>query len=319
MMKLLGLLIVVLVAITAGCAQTRDDDYFRVSSSEPRLRGDGEEYLPPSIGDWNRDGEVREYTTAQLSNLVGDDESLFRAYGARKAWSADYPGPDGRNQVKAHLFVMRSPIDAFGIFSRYRTPESAAFQVGSEGFREDNLVAFYHKHFFMKLIADDGADYESLKELAEMFSIHIMAGDEPERPRELRLLSDKGIQRGTETYFASSVLGHNYLPKGLMAKYIYDGEEVTTYLVVFDSMEAAESAFNRGRSEWHGDRQYMELHEVYAPWGEFEEIIAIGHPATGWTAFSYIDRFMVITRGEREAAIGQTSHLWLYLIYAVED
>ena len=318
-MKTLKIAAIICVALLAGCASGPKDSMFVAPARPIALRGDGDTYLPESFAGWRRDGAAREFALENINQLVRDDASMYSSYGVRRAWSARYNSPDGRGTVEARLFVMRSLLDSFGVFSRLRGEGSTEMSLGVEGFREGDVIAFYHSHYFMQLIQDDRTSPHLLNELAGNFSTHIVAGRERVKPKELILLSEKGMRKGSESYIASNVLGLDYLPKGLSAEYEVNGAPVTSHLVVFNNAQEAERAFIRSRNEWHRDGMHLEMHEVFAFWGASEEVIAIGHPATDWTAFSHIDRFLIISRGPHTEAISQTSHQWLYLVYTVKE
>ena len=100
-----------------------------------------EDFLPPSCAPgWAMEGRVATYTPENLYQYINGEAEIYLPYGFKKAACVRYikaSTPSGRPQEKGmgvNIFEMGSPLDAFGIYSNFRSSTLPPLKVGAEGF-----------------------------------------------------------------------------------------------------------------------------------------------------------------------------------------
>jgi hypothetical protein len=124
---------------------------------------------------------------------------------------------------------MGSDQGAFGIYSMGRRPDSPAVDWGSEGFADGNAAQAFQGRIFVHGVTD----YE---EPSAVSALHGMIRDvtgkitgESSWPAVLDPLPDHSLVPRSEQYVAADLLGHAFLPGGVLARYRLDGHEARLF------------------------------------------------------------------------------------------
>jgi hypothetical protein len=231
----LALVAAILAAIVTGCApdgrptdeEAAADDGGRLTAEDAR-GGPPEETadepaakLPDGFGaDWTPDGPTKAYTEDNLFELINGEAELYWPYDFQRCWARDYVKEDGR--VMAHVFLMGSHLDAFGIYSTYRQePDEEAIGAGSSG---DGLqLVAYKGPYFVRIqgAGEFGGDPQpTLRACGGAIAALLDGAESP--PEELERILVEGVDAGSVQYIADSLLGYEFFKEGLMAR--TDGE-----------------------------------------------------------------------------------------------
>jgi hypothetical protein len=206
------------------------------------------EKLLPSAGfsrGWALDGKVTTYTKETLYTYINGEAELYMPYGFSTLISALYTkqGDSGAALV-ADIFQMGSMIDAFGIYSYYRGPETEKVKTGSDGFIDESQLMFYKDRYFVRLSASgDNPERDVFMSCAEAIATKIPGKSGP--PEELALLKVPGLVPGSEKYTAQSVLGYAFFKKGLTADGSLSGKPVKAFVILDKSARDATNTFNK--------------------------------------------------------------------------
>jgi hypothetical protein len=216
-------------------------------SAAPTAVG-AETLLPPSgfSKGWAMEGKAEVFTPETLYKHINGEAELYLPYGFEKLEFALYTkGRDGQQALAVDIYKMRSLLDAFGIYSNYRDPDSEPVKIGAEGFATDAQLMFYQDRYFVQLSASgSGApDREAFIACAGAIAKKLPAP--LVRPGELALLRQPNVVKGTEKYVAVSLLGYKFFNRGMVAQATLDGKTVKAFIVLNDSTGAAQDVFDQ--------------------------------------------------------------------------
>ncbi|HVN95122.1 MAG TPA: DUF6599 family protein [Syntrophorhabdaceae bacterium] len=194
---------------------------------------------------WTVDGNVNRYTRENLYTHIDGEAELYMPYGFSGLESVLYKKMDNpKVALQADIFRMGSPIDAFGVYSYYRDPDSETVNIGAEGFIDDSQLMFYKDLYFVHLAASgDNPDRADFLACAEAIARRLPGGSAT--PRELDLIKFPGVLPHTEKYTAQSVLGYAFFKKGLTAEAVLAGRPVKMFVILDGSDKEAADTFNR--------------------------------------------------------------------------
>lgn len=221
---------------------------------------------PPSALDgWTvAEGPV-ELSPDGLWEYLDGGAPLYLGYGFRRLVHVRYQLDDDEfASITLDVFDMGSELGAFGIYGSGRPPGAEFKHWGAEGYRSGYVAAAWKgSHFVHAEAGDDRAVLiEKLESLVAGVCDEIV-GD-PAFPKILGWLPAEGLVAHSERYIAEDLLGHSFLPGGVLADYEIDGRRVKLF---FSDLESAEGA----------DEAIAKLRDHRSKWGE----ILSEHPAVG--------------------------------------
>jgi hypothetical protein len=189
---------------------------------------------PPSCApDWIMDGEIATYTPDTLYKLIDGEAELYLPYGFRNVRTVRYIDPVHKgNGLVVSVFEMGSLLDAFGIYSNYRDPETKAAGVGAQGFIEESQLMFYQGRYFVQITASGSATQEPSFFTACAAAVSRRLPADTERPKELAYLKVAGLVPSSEKYYADSLLGYGFFGRGLTAEVRLNGALVKAFVVL---------------------------------------------------------------------------------------
>lgn len=231
-------------AVRAEDAQAPDDAAATVRNALP---------LPGFAEAWAVADEIGEYDAGSLFKYINGEADLYYPYGFQRAASALYQRRDDPSvSIDAGVFRMGSALDAFGIYSNYRSGSAEPADVGAEGNVSDQQLVFHQDTYFVRLTAVGSADEPraALLACAKAIAARLPASDGP--LEELALIQAEGVDTRTAVYIAESLLGFAFLPRGLLADADVDcGERAR----VFVSIGASD---DEGRASLAEYKAYLE-------------------------------------------------------------
>jgi hypothetical protein len=210
--------------------------------------------------------------TLAAEPIVHDEESLYAylngaapqylSYGFQTMAHARYSyGGDAMASVTVDVYDMGSELGAYGIFTSGRSRSALPREWGADGYRHGNAAATRKGRYYVHAIADDERSEltETLERLVGETAASIPG--ETAQPAILSLLPTGGLVSNTDTYVAQDLLGHSFLPGGMMAAYASDAGEGQLFFSDLGGETEAIDALER-------------LREHESRWGEVGEDIA---------------------------------------------
>jgi hypothetical protein len=154
--------------------------------------------------------------------------------------------------MDVEIYLMGSPLDAFGMFANYRQKEGRALPFGSGSNLSGSQLFFYQGRYFVHIQTTGGAaaDPAALAECGMTVAARLPAT--ADRPPELACFDRPGIVRGSERYLPQSLLGYDFLNRGLMADAVLDGASLQLFRLLDTTDSSAAAAFDSYRSQLAG-------------------------------------------------------------------
>jgi len=205
--------------------------------------------LPACSEGWTLREKVTLYNKETLFDRIDGEAELYFPYGFEVLASATYASRQNpRIAVDADVYKMGSLLDAFGIYANYRRKDDVDVKIGAEGTVSSSQLFFYQGRYFVRLQATGTASLgqDTFLACARAISQNLPRNAGP--PNELEAFRIPAVVRKSERYIAQSLLGYDFLRRGLIADAILEGEQVQVFLVPEDSRDAARGAFDRYRS-----------------------------------------------------------------------
>jgi hypothetical protein len=183
------------------------------------------------LGGWAvAEGPIR-HDPDSLYEYVNGGADRYLAHGFRELVHVRYQrGSDPMACVTLDLYDMGSKLGAFGIYSAARRPEFDMREWGSGGYRNGAVAAAWKGPIFVHAEADD-----ELPELVDQMErlVAVVCGRVPgeaSAPSVLDPLPTDGRVARSERVVPADLLGHAFLPGGVLAAYEVDGRRGELYL-----------------------------------------------------------------------------------------
>jgi hypothetical protein len=205
--------------------------------------GEGEKpVLPPSgfSPGWILEGPTKSYTPDDLFEYINGEAELYLQYGFKDLVSGFYLNEKNEKQgLSADLYRLASPLEAFGIYSRYRGRGVRIVEVGLEGFVSDAQMMFCQGRYFVQLNASGTSRLNAGVFLALARAISANLPDPPAVIREMEWVKIEGFIPGSERYIPTGVLGYPFFNNGLMAQVLQENRPVRIFILLGASQEEA--------------------------------------------------------------------------------
>lgn len=230
-------LILALTVGLAGCAGDRPTE-----PAAPTI----DHLLPPvaELTGWTVAEGPAGYSPDTLYEYLNGGAERYETLGFRSLIHIRYQlGDDPLACVTLDAFDMGSELGAFGIYSAARPQGCEPRHWGAEGYRTGTIAAAYRGSTFVHGEADD--DRPELVEMLEILMSKVAgrATGATSPPSILALLPATHRVVGSERYVADDLLGHSFLPGGVLATYEIDGRRAELFFTDLDTeAQAVEAA-----------------------------------------------------------------------------
>lgn len=217
-----------------------------------RAATDMDALLPPlSCGSgWQIEGKAVLYDRDSLSDRINGEAELYMPYGFDRMAAARYaPNKGTGSGIDVEVYRMASLLDAFGMFANYRQKDGRTLSIGAGSNQTGSQLYFYQDRFFVHIqtTGADAADADTLADCGRSVA-SLLTGNQ-NKPSELAVFDRREVLKGTERYLPQSLLGYDFLNRGLMADAVVDGETVQIFRLLGTTAESASAAFAGYRSQ----------------------------------------------------------------------
>ena len=217
-----------------------------------RAAGDMEDLLPPlSCGaGWKIEGKPLFYDQDTLSDRIDGEAELYFPYGFDRMAAARYVSDKNAGAgLDVEIYRLGSLLDAFGMYANYRQKAGRTLQFGAGATVSASLLFLYQGRHFVHIQVTGVADAhpDTLAECGRAVTSRLPGSNI--RPPELSIFERPEVVKGTDRYLPQSLLGYDFLNKGLMADAVVQGTNLQIFLLVGTTAESASTAFDRYRSQ----------------------------------------------------------------------
>ncbi len=201
---------------------------------------------PACIVDWPMDGKVTLFDKETLFDHINGESELYFPYGFQALAFARYVNKNNPQAAfDADIYKMGSLLDAFGMYANYRRKDDMDVNVGAEGTASSSQLLFYQDKYFVRLQASGTTNPGPDIFLAYAQAISKKLPQNKSRPKELEAFIIPAIERKSIRYIAQSLLGYDFLRKGIVADAVLNNEQVQVFMVLENSRAAARKAFDQ--------------------------------------------------------------------------
>jgi hypothetical protein len=208
--------------------------------------------LPPTscgIG-WKMAGKPLFYDRENLSERINGEAELYFPYGFDRMAAARYV--DEKNPaigMDVEIYRMGSMLDAFGIFANYRHKDGSSLDIGAEASLSGTQLFLYQGPMFVHIQLTGAAtiDPDVLAKCGRTVTSRLPGTKN--RPSALAPFDLPEIVKGTERYLPQSLLGYDFLNRGILTEATLEGASLQVFLLLDTSTDSAAVAFDRFRSQ----------------------------------------------------------------------
>lgn len=227
----------VVVGLGFSCAPRRDVDLDALLPDESSLRT------------WVMVDGPTEYGPGDLYDYLNGGAERYLSYGFERLLHVRYEvDGDDRSGIDLDLFDMGSELGAFGIYSMGGRRHSPPRDWGTEGYYSGSAAAWKGRIFVHgSTDSNEPRVTGALNRIMTSVTGQIEGGGS--LPSILEPLPDGLIPR-SERYVAGDLLGHAFLPGGVVAAYQLDRHEVRLFFSDLGTETAAADAVGTLRDHW---------------------------------------------------------------------
>lgn len=200
----------------------------------------GDEALPG----WKRTGPASIYTPENLYEYIDGKAEHFLSYQVHRVISQTYVSAANPNhQITLDIYDMTEPVNAFGVYSAERYPDSEVVPIGNEGMVADSALEFWKQRYFVRIVGTVLSD--ELAEPVRTFGCWVaerIPGPSPDPPL-LKCLPQAGYLKQSAQYVRENVLGQDFLKNGYLARYRMGNKESQLFLIDAETADQARTAY----------------------------------------------------------------------------
>ena len=218
--------------------------------------------LPPpgTLAGWRVAEGPKEYLPDTLYEYLDGGAERYVSYGFRRLVHVRYESEDGsRAGTTLDLFDMGETLGAFGMYRNGLGETDAPREWCAEGHRSGGVGAAWKGRVYVHVLADDEApERVAMIERLLVGACEAIAGDRS-LPSILESLPEEGRVPRSERYVPADLLGHEFLPGGVLASYRLDGRRSRMFVSDLTTASAATEALaalrehHERRGELSGD------------------------------------------------------------------
>jgi hypothetical protein len=207
------------VSLVAGVSRP-----VRVSSS------DWKTFIFPEVAGWKRSVEIQTFSPKTLFEYIDGAADLYLTYEFEELKVAEYQN-EKKASVTVDVYLHKTPIHAFGIYSQERLPNANFISVGGQGYIENNVLNFLTGPYYVKISSyNTGAeDREILLTFAKRAAESL--GEKGSLPSVLSSFPEEGKKKNSEKFITKNFLGYSFLHSAFITDYEVSGKKFKLFVI----------------------------------------------------------------------------------------
>jgi len=203
---------------------------------------------PASLGAWRAAEGPVEYTRETLYEYLDGGAERYLTHGFLRLAHVRYEVEgDPLGGVAIDIYDMGSDLGSFGIYCSGRPPRPEVESWCTEGYRSGTVFAGWKgRHYVHGELDEDRPELVAAVNSLMTQLCERLVG-EASRPAVLTALPPDGLVPHSECLVANDLLGHAFLPGGVVAAYVVEGGEVRLFFSDLTSEVGASEALARLR------------------------------------------------------------------------
>jgi hypothetical protein len=192
----------------------------------------------PDVDGWQKPVDKEVFNPDNLFDRINGAAPLFIENGFQEMTTADYS--QGDDYITLQVYRHDTPENAFGMYSSERSPDLTFYPTGGEAHGGNESFFFFAGPLYVKMRSNKSSDGvgEAMRKIAQAFVAN--SGIKASLPKIFDYFPKKNKNPNTETFITSNFIGHEFLNRVYVCKYV--GETGIPYqLFVIDAgkMESA--------------------------------------------------------------------------------
>lgn len=214
--------------------------------------GDMGNFFPTSYcgAGWKIDGKTVSYDRETLSDRINGEAELYFPFGFDRMVAARYSSEKTpATGIDVEIYRMGSLLDSFGMYSNYRQKDGQRINSGAESNLSGSQLFLYQGRYFIhiQITGVDNSNTDALTECAKLVASSLPG--ERNRPSELSAFDRPEIVKGTERYLPLSLLGYDFLNRGIMAEAVIGGASFQVFRLIGTDTRSVSALFDRFKSQ----------------------------------------------------------------------
>lgn len=184
----------------------------------------------PEIAGWKQSGVIQTFGPKTLYEYINGAADLYLACDFEELKVAEY-ADEKKASIVVEAYRLRTPRDAFGIYSQERLPDGNILKVGAQGYVDNNILNFVQGSYYVKLNSfNTGAeDREVLQAVAKKVAENL--GEKGGLPVLLSAFPPEGKKGNSEKYITRNFLGYSFFNSVYTADYDLAGKTFKLFLI----------------------------------------------------------------------------------------
>lgn len=195
---------------------------------------------------WELYDNVLQFTPENLYEQINGRAGYYLSYNMIKMTFASFrKSTDNSNFINMSIYDMRTPSNAFGVFSGERSLGAPPLKLGRDAYRSKANYYIWHGQYYIQIIATD-TTYELRRigmDLAEELTGYLQDSGQP--VWGLQTLPQKNQVPQSVQYFLIDALGYSFLRRTYTAKYYKNKTEISVFLSQQDSPESVRTTITK--------------------------------------------------------------------------
>ena len=235
--KTLMLPVLVIVFAFTFCGEKPEMESETIQESTQELHA----MLPEAddVSGWTMVDEPRFFYPENLWEYINGAADGYLIYGFQEVATADYSQESTDREAIIEIYRMQDALNAFGIYTQERNPESNFSNIGVEGYIGSTQVNFWAGPYYVKITVYEESDDLKKEMLKLAANIAGKIEDTGAEPVQTGYFPQKNQLPHTVKYLPLDVLGQSFLANGFEAHYRVNNTGYKMVLVAADDSDAA--------------------------------------------------------------------------------
>lgn len=208
--------------------------------------------LLPHVANWQTTADVQRYNPETLYEYIDGAAEAYLGYDFKELVVGDFQGGRTKVTLTAEIYDMGTDVNAFGIYSAERFPESRFIPVGIQGYLEEGTLNFLAGRYYVKLMCYEGGG--QTEEFLKLFAGAIVAKVKNLGgfPAPLQAFPKEGLVANSEKFILRNALGFKFLRNAYLAAYKISDQEFEAFLIDGKTAEEAEAMLKQFQDHFGG-------------------------------------------------------------------
>jgi hypothetical protein len=191
----------------------------------------GLQTLVPQIPGWGLSEDPRIYLPGTLFEYIDGAAENYLSYDFKELLVANYKNDQSEATLTLEIYDLGSDINAFGIYSSERYPESQFLTIGNQGYFEEGALNFIVGSLYVKLLCFDCGEKgeATLRSVAKKVEQAVL--EKGSLPTLLKDFPKDGLVAHSEKFILRNVLGFAFLHDGYLADYKVKDQEFVLFII----------------------------------------------------------------------------------------